>query len=1157
MPLPLTRALVGLWVLLWTLGVWGNAAYGQGVSGAVAAASPETQEREITTIGQVAVRTIEKELAEAHEQRVQLLAALDEADRRGEAYQRILADVRELDVRVAQLEEARLASGEPIACVFIGPRPALDGDDPGAEYRRQLAELDLLVRVDRDFGEAARRLTVLCLRAMGPPAYEGQREVVTLATTRLVDARMAMRDMDGAADALDRMLERRDPASLDADEWFVVATPEWLAKERAWLADPRLEGQRKQVRSWREARQRAVEGSAPESGRDVAGERAGPAGPSLDALAEELMRDLMEGDGALLEAMGSAAVPALEHLTRNSTDIEPSWVAKVEKDPLYALMRTAPERALAVVSEDLDRAPLMWRKRVARAMKHAKVFALYRRDQRGVNRVLREHRWLDVLDELLADPAMFEDCTELLREQAQFSEWTETQAAAVRRYLDDAETLSSQQLYKTWPFYRGDANDRLEQAGYESVLGLRQVRELQHALDSSMSGVREYAAVDLKQHRLPTAFLGHLDPETPRVLQEFVRASYDAPAELDADTRARWKEAVTSLLSAKDDEVRVEAANLVTHPARRTEFTAEEIAPIVTDEVADIRRSLFRRFAIGSQQRIELTDGEVVLLRELLDDPDAEIRFDVLRVESARQQPTWLTRDELLARTKDASPKVRGALAWLVYGDPAVELEVYARLGADADREVVGAADSKIQHLVRNEDQPLERFLPYYAARLANAANPALAKDGVRGMPREFAALLPDGFAMTVHHVAARPGGVEEQQLLEMLPHMRRQWSSEFTAALSKLPAEDLAYLLHAMGSRAGEPLKQAGSSLRKYEFHREQEDLLELDTPSLAQATRVVSEDRTAHFVARAYAFAWRMRHRAAESRDAFLAFLHEPSAEAAGRAGDTDVGESHVIRVLATHIDGDVRNALCLTIVEDRAISDAIAFGVTRYYFPERDGGVDVSRAMAARWLQPGDVSYYGKLAIENLGGVAGEVDPAALREALRHPSLKEPALAAYGQRKDPALLPDLQEALNPTWIGYAEERHRFAKQVADTISRYMTDDAAEALLQGVGIAENEEIRQACFDGLERIRLYQEAQERLNRRDVGKEKRDEAVAELASMLSSDDAATVAAAAKGLAALGAVDELPALIRLMKHADASVRAAATEAVERLTASSDE
>ncbi|MCB9903755.1 MAG: HEAT repeat domain-containing protein [Planctomycetes bacterium] len=105
---------------------------------------------------------------------------------------------------------------------------------------------------------------------------------------------------------------------------------------------------------------------------------------------------------------------------------------------------------------------------------------------------------------------------------------------------------------------------------------------------------------------------------------------------------------------------------------------------------------------------------------------------------------------------------------------------------------------------------------------------------------------------------------------------------------------------------------------------------------------------------------------------------------------------------------------------------------------------------------------------------------------------------------------------------------------------------------LLEGVGIAENEDVRQACFDALERIRLYQEARERLGRHSSGAEKREQAVQDLVAMLGDEDVTTVVASIRGLAALGAVDEIPTLIRLMKHANQEVRAAAREAVDRLT-----
>jgi HEAT repeat protein len=148
--------------------------------------------------------------------------------------------------------------------------------------------------------------------------------------------------------------------------------------------------------------------------------------------------------------------------------------------------------------------------------------------------------------------------------------------------------------------------------------------------------------------------------------------------------------------------------------------------------------------------------------------------------------------------------------------------------------------------------------------------------------------------------------------------------------------------------------------------------------------------------------------------------------------------------------------------------------------------------------------------------------------------------------GQLRWPEFLDPLGQLLmhNPSESGGAIE----------SITGYMNDDAAKYLLQAAGSTSDNDIRKACFAGLESIRKYQDETARWNLRKSGQRARDEAVQQLLPMLDDSDATVRAQAARSLATLDAVEYLPRLVKMLKDPAPEVREAAKKALETLNAS---
>lgn len=1021
-------------------------------------------------------------------------------------------------------------------CIYIGPRPALDTDSPGKVYRQQLAELDLLVTVDRDFAEAERRLAVLRLRAMGPPAYDGQREVVVLATERLAEVQLAQRAPDRALETAGSLLTRRPTASLEADEWFTPARPEWIEREREWLQDARLVSLRKLAQNELERRSRTPEIAVT------------PMSPAAPDVTDEIWRDIQEGDGGLVKAMGSAAVPALEQLAVLTIDgVQASAVADPQRDPLSWLMDVAPMRALSLMAEHVDQRSIVWRKRILRAMnQRARSWlgvSTWEASQSAARPFVENRDWQQILDTLATDLTLWEDTRSLMYWSVRVKQWTPVQKSVVRDVLLDGEAAHFALLTAPGrgPFFNHDTEDEAEL--------------LRAALNDARPAVRAYAAERLDD---PIDLMAGLPIADLVVRTAFAEASSKlvhnrlrgvrSNADVAPEDLQRWVAAMVAELQGGTRENRLQLARALTHPSLREHVAAEQLTAIVDDPDEQIRLELFGRFELGNADRMPLSEREFHLLRAMLDDPSAAVRALILRVEASSEQPTRLTREELLALAEDDWPDVRGALAWLEVPDTGTRVALYAQLAADPVEDVVRAVESKVQYILRQDRSQLTTLLPYFEARLANPAHPALPKALMpTGTAHEF---MQDatGLAMALRFARTHPDAPATGALVRFWSYARHNAQKQVGLLMAQ-SAEDLAHLFEAAARQLDDPLPSGVGGSPRFEFEGVLRDLMEQDSPELEGAMRIIAADQTAHRVIRVYAFAWLMSKRPETTFDAALGYFREPTWEGVTLQ---DNNLDNAIRTFARYSARDYRNRFALQVIESPQIPNLIAASVTQDYLPEEPGGVEVSRAMLKRWLTPDEAYYAADDALRHLGGEPDAVDPTSMRLALRSNSLRNAALFALAQLKDPQYLPDLRDCLNPSWIGYHESRHKFAMETAFTISQYMTDEAAEVLLEGVGIAETDEVRQACFDALERIRLYQEARERIGRHSSSAEKRDEAVRELVAMLDDSDVAIVVAAIRGLAALGAVDELPKLIHLMKHADEDVKAAAQAAVARLT-----
>ena len=151
---------------------------------------------------------------------------------------------------------------------------------------------------------------------------------------------------------------------------------------------------------------------------------------------------------------------------------------------------------------------------------------------------------------------------------------------------------------------------------------------------------------------------------------------------------------------------------------------------------------------------------------------------------------------------------------------------------------------------------------------------------------------------------------------------------------------------------------------------------------------------------------------------------------------------------------------------------------------------------------------------------------------------------ALAAAAEARDPELLDALRQA--------ALEQKISPNLVARAASSFLSDEAAKLILDLAAGASVAEQRAEILASLDQVLAYQEAKTSWEHRNTAAA-RAQALAELVALADDESLPEVqrAAALRGLGLIGAVEELPRLVRALGSPSEALRRAAQEALERL------
>jgi HEAT repeat protein len=223
-------------------------------------------------------------------------------------------------------------------------------------------------------------------------------------------------------------------------------------------------------------------------------------------------------------------------------------------------------------------------------------------------------------------------------------------------------------------------------------------------------------------------------------------------------------------------------------------------------------------------------------------------------------------------------------------------------------------------------------------------------------------------------------------------------------------------------------------------------------------------------------------------------------------------------------------------------------VAGWVRSHEIDARQAGIVLDRWLSARGGQQGGI----EAALKKIGSLPRDLQRDWIVRAAHDARYVGKALTLIGDMRDPSYLTVLEEFLSP---GFELKGAGDVQTGAlNALTRYFDDRAADLILKVAGSTASATLRDACFKALETIRKYQEEKGRWKDERSSGEAWTKSVADLVALLDDPDATVRVQALRGLGTLGAKQEMPRVVRMLKDKDESVRKAAEDALGALNAS---
>lgn len=484
--------------------------------------------------------------------------------------------------------EARFTTERAGQC-WTGTASGADGktlvfDSSPASIAAGLAEVKLLVDVDREFDEALAKLEELRARASRVSHEAG-------AWTSIADVAVAR------ATLLEK-LGRREEAMAATHELFVPVAAQ--AKLAGWtFMNPWPDAVAKAQRAWNDERLVALRAQLETHG----------ASAQIDS--EDFVRQaLLRNDSSAIQRLGTAALPALEKI---ALSVDPRWIAE-RGDPLRVLVDLSDSRATDVLADALAAGDVALASRVVDLMRQIRPLdsgqPILRPGNRNEDAYLARPGWARVAARLLDFEPYAGAVLEQLAHIVNHNVTTPALTAALGKLARTSNRDLQSGLLRLFAGARGAA------AFVPVYLA---------ALESPSSDVRCFAAERLSDHwrgEEPLAFLASPDACVRQAVAQCL--GYHQVMIVVAGPTSNLKPELTPRIAAAletlvaDPEPRVRITALWAATAHEDFVTRKVEDALATSDLAEHRKQAAKRL------RLE-RDGAAERLLLLADDVDPKV----------------------------------------------------------------------------------------------------------------------------------------------------------------------------------------------------------------------------------------------------------------------------------------------------------------------------------------------------------------------------------------------------------------------------------------------------------------------------------------------------------------------------------------------------
>lgn len=1011
--------------------------------------------------------------------------------------------------------------------------------DPLEQVREQLAELELDFAVERDYERMEAELKGLIVDVLSAPADREALPVMATLFARWAGLLMDQGRMEEAAEVL-----------LTSS---TAASGEWL-RDTLELSQGQLihlgymgpglvktEAIRAQV-----ARLEALHEEE--------------AGGVSSELVEAVKVALEAGQFEDVKELGLRAVPALEALVDLSQDAKSAFGPRghIPNDPLYWLFELDRERAMQLVRRALDEGRAVDVARVAILMLRTNTLGqddLWFASGDGRARFLKPE-WQEVITEFLSQGK--------LPTEHSGDVFDLVNLFAVKGAFSEDLTVAVGDVFFRPDFQELDALRAVLLNGNFALTLFRRQRSptLQPLLDGLVThpddAVRLRAAKSLVAHEHSDALLGRFADPNVLVRAEVARALGVRWVDLNGGKRAqvypRMEPADIALLErlAADESkhVRLEAArSLASHrltAADEAGYLAlardpdpsvrEALTALIAGDLA-LRRRVLEVLAVDADPRVRLAvakrsgdppDVALALLELLCADADSAVRkAAVLSVSERKERDLAIPLAVVERLVQDPDPAVRARLPDLPVAGPEVLAALLLPLARDAYPDVLERVDHRIWNEAKHPswEGTDEWLLPVFQARLFNEEKPYrgdLPMNTTEGRRQVIRWAIETGdqqFWMQVEN------GVS-------LSHWRDAWLGLTDEELAELFAQ--AYVRNTPGKdRVLGKLEDIGpgSSTPRPGVGRLLFNDESLPAPLRIKGAATYANEATPRDV------------------DAWIALLGSlKAAEDLDWVASDDWARSLGWRVPDSEQVRFAQEVWALDLPND--VADMLIQGVIRRQQPD----VGVLREVMDRWYSRDGESFPSVSdAFYAMQRVPEAVDTGLLKDAVRS-QYADRAVRTMAYLVDEQFTEVLGDYL--TTEAANGSRNLYREEASEGLVRLMSDGAIEQLLRAAAWTTSSAAREKYMAGVATIQDYQDSLAAWEARKHRVATRDETVRELRTLLTSDNPLLRAEAARSLGTLGAVDQLPALIRLLEDKDARVVAAAQAALDSMHAAAD-